>query len=1086
MRAAPRAAAAIWDRGMGVALCRGGGLVRMGGIATRGARRWRVALCFGALTAAVVVARPAAAGRNVWTAIGPDGGSVRALAVDLTNPRIAYAAAGRLFKTVDGEHWRRLPIDDYLTALAVDPRTPSTLYVGSQDDSGEGYIRRSDDGGETWSDPIPVLNDDVVAIAIDPQQPRTLYVTQGLAQIGISRDGGVTWAVATVARSLARSLALDPRRSGTVHAVSPRGLHTSTDYGSTWTLRAFPEPLDVSALAIDPVDSDLLYVGTYDAGLFRSADGGNTWTPDPDLAGVSVWGFTADAGTAAVFVRTDRGLFRIRGGGDGVEPTGLDGVQAVATAGATLYAGFSSAGIARSDDGGTTWQRASSGLGAAPVPITAGADGTLYAPADGVFRSTDHGRSWTLPTTGLRGFVFALAPHPVRGDTLYAGTEHGVFVSHDRAATWQPTGLVFDPPPYNASFHVRALAVDPSHPARLYAGTWEGLYVSADGGDTWQRIEQRLLRHVQVSQIAVAADGTAYVAVFGARSLFVSTDGGASWRLRDRRGGEFTALAVDPRRPGTLFAGRRFWYGSRRGGTDGLYVSRDGGRTWSLLRLGGYGPEWIDAVAVDSAGRVFAAGWRFAYRSDDASWQVFTAGLPGDVNTFAFAPDRPDVVYAGSSAGIFEVEIVEPCRGDCDGDGRTGVDDLVAAVVAAGDADAGACAVADRDANGEISIAEIIAAVRAGQRPCASIREPAYRAPRSLWLPALPFALFAADVDRDGRIDAVLATEGLVLVARGDGAGGFSLAPGGGFEPRGTIRAAEVLDLNGDGAPDLLLQTAADGSGDDLGVTAALNDGRGAFTPRATYRGRGRSSSPSFAAGDLDGDGVPDLVLADGSGTVIAYRGNGDGTFGATRTIRPQTCSGEDPYCYAVRAIADLNGDGVPDVVSSDDVLLGRGDGTFGDPVGGGADGPLVDLDGDGYLDTLAWSWPYGNVDVSFGAGDGSFSRFWTFASGGDWNDIAGGDLNGDGAPDFVVAIGPDWGDGTGDSADRLSLALNLGDGAFTMPRSLAVVGAPVVVATADVNGDGRLDLLAAVQCSQIGRPSCEGTAALTVWLAAP
>jgi hypothetical protein len=428
----------------------------------------------------------------------------------------------------------------------------------------------------------------------------------------------------------------------------------------------------------------------------------------------------------------------------------------------------------------------------------------LYARSDGVFRSTDHGRSWTLSAAGLPGFATALAAHPSQAETVYAGTIQGVFVSHDRAQTWQPTGLRFDPPPFTFSFEVRAIAIDPSDPARMYAGTWEGLYVSADGGATWQRVESRLFRDVTVSQIAVASTGAVYVGSDSGRiSLFVSTDGGVSWRVRDRRGSAFTALAWirGVRRRSTPGGGS----GRRRAAvrTACMRVATAAGRgRWrfrnpSMRRRSTPGDASSPPPGGGSTAPTTAA--TRGSRSPPACRMASTASPS--------RPIAPRSCMPGPTPAVFEVESVDPCRADCGGDGSVGIDDLDRR----GGRSQWRCrrrhlSVADRDANGRIEIAEIIAAVRDAQRPCANIPEPAYLAPRSVSLPALPFTIFAADIDRDGLVDALTVSERAIALWRGDGAGGF--APGSVTSVDDVIIGARGGDLDGDGAMDVVLTTS--------------------------------------------------------------------------------------------------------------------------------------------------------------------------------------------------------------------------------------------------------------------------------------
>lgn len=357
-----------------------------------------------------------------------------------------------------------------------------------------------------------------------------------------------------------------------------------------------------------------------------------------------------------------------------------------------------------------------------------------------------------------------------------------------------------------------------------------------------------------------------------------------------------------------------------------------------------------------------------------------------------------------------------------------------------------------------------------------------------------------ADVNRDGKADIVVANcggcygpprighGGSVGVLLGNGDGTFQ--PAATYDSGGAVSIfVAVADLNDDGKPDLVVVNR---NSDDIGVL--LGNGDGTFQPAVTY-GSGSGSPLMVAVSDVNGDGKPDLLVAhfcsgpiNCDGLVGVLLGNGDGSFQPAVTYP----SGGQ-YASAV-AVADVNGDRKPDVLVTTNVytcctsggavgvLLGNGDGTF-QPGVTYASGQLfippasarlavADINGDGkpdliVEDTECCKSANGAVSVLLGNGDGSFQPFIMYKSGaGGWGtSVAVADVNGDGKPDIVATD-------QCASANCLNnglVAVLLGNGDGTLQAAQAYSAGGFLtnsVAVADVNGDGKPDLVVANICA--------------------
>lgn len=316
-----------------------------------------------------------------------------------------------------------------------------------------------------------------------------------------------------------------------------QGIWRSEDGGETFTRSCagmFMEA-EVRALAVHPHDAKVLYAGT-DCGLYRTDDGGRQWqrleTPfDPGHgwpAGTLIWSLL-------------------------IHPRRPD----------TLFAGTCPPAIYRSPDAGASWQQLEVELVAECGPIVYSRvtciiadpadDDTIWAgiEIDGVRRSADGGATWQRLGEGLSSpDIHALAIVPGQPRRILAATNNDLNVSTDEGATWQPQH-VKDRFPWG---YCRAIVARADDPRTLFLGNGNGppgtagaLHLSRDGGVSWQQADLQPSPNSTIWTFATnAADPDLIFCASVNGYLYRSADGGATWRKCRHEFGEVRSLAWLP------------------------------------------------------------------------------------------------------------------------------------------------------------------------------------------------------------------------------------------------------------------------------------------------------------------------------------------------------------------------------------------------------------------------------------------------------------------------------------------------------------------------------------------------------------
>jgi photosystem II stability/assembly factor-like uncharacterized protein len=360
------------------------------------------------------------------------------------------------------------------------------------------------------------------------------------------------------------TIAIHPTNTSIIYiGAADGGVWMTTNGGSTWTpLTDGQCSLSMGALAIDPVNPNIVYAGTgeensavdsyYGCGVLRSADGGQTWTQlgasafggqgfdTPSMSRVLIDPVTAGSTTSTtLLVSANSGVYRSTNSGatwtNVLAGTASDIVRNPSTP-ATVYAalgnifGAASNGLYKSIDGGQTWTPLSGGFPTANVGrinlgIAASSPGTLYASVQntsglfgsllGIWKSTNGGASWTqLSATnatcnepGGQGaqcwYDMYVYVDPTNANTVYFASED-IYKSTDGGNTFTDIGGYSGG---NIHPDQHGFAFQPGNPSTIVVGNDGGVFMSQNGGASWSSLNQNLTL-TQFYGISVTPNGS--------------------------------------------------------------------------------------------------------------------------------------------------------------------------------------------------------------------------------------------------------------------------------------------------------------------------------------------------------------------------------------------------------------------------------------------------------------------------------------------------------------------------------------------------------------------------------------------------
>ena len=624
---------------------------------------------------------------NPWVLRGPTniGGRISDIEMSPTSFDTIYAgvASGGVFKSADGGiSWFPIFDETYTMSigdLVVDPINPNIIYVGTGEVNGGGGsvtyggngVYKSTDAGTTWNHLGLEATEYISRIIVDPINPQRIFLGAMGKLFGKN---------------------------------SERGLYRSTDGGVTWENKLFiSDSTGCIDIAMNPSDPNIVYAAMWErirrpdrrsyggltCGLYRSTDGGETWTE------------------------------LLNGLPNNSPNMGRIGISICESSPNIIYAIYADnigyfAGVYKSTNNGDSWTRTNDGALSSlfssygwwfgNIRVDPSNPNNVFVMGLDVYKTSNGGSSWFYSSGSMHVDQHGMYIHPANQNFIVAGNDGGVYKSSNAGSSWS---FITDMP--ITQFY--AIDIDYQFPNRCYGGTqdngtnrtltgnlndWHQIY----GGDGFVVLvdpsnNNFVYAEYQYGGFVRSTNGgnnftyglngvstsdrfnwcTPYIIdpsnpatlYLGTHRLYKSTNRAVSWTpisLDLTNGppggnqvyGTITTIAAAPSNPNVIYIGT----------DDGnVWVTLDGGSTWTKISTS-LPVRWVTRVAVDPDDAMTAyvtlSGYRYdeylphVFRTTDAgiNWLDISSNLPdAPVNDIIVDPDSAGVLYVGTDVGVF-------------------------------------------------------------------------------------------------------------------------------------------------------------------------------------------------------------------------------------------------------------------------------------------------------------------------------------------------------------------------------------------------------------------------------------------------
>jgi len=324
----------------------------------------------------------------------------------------------------------------------------------------------------------------------------------------------------------------------------------------------------VNVIRIDPSNTNTIYIGTASGGVWKTTDGGTSWTPITDnIADLSIADIAIDpANSNSIYIAT----------GDGCGYIGAAGQN-------DFWGGLYSAGVFHSTDAGATWSATGLSYTQSNNIIVrrllidpSNSNNLLAVTTTGISSSTDAGDTWTqtIAATVNHNF-YDLAYNTANSSIVYTGDNYNLYKSTDGGATWTEmrSGT------YCASNNsIETSAANPQVIYSLSSSSSYGLLKSTDGGATWvtKTYPSGAGFNGYYNHVFTVSDANSDFLVVGGTNLAKSTDGGTTWTSMTGTGVDHHAIKFLPGSTSTFYDGA----------DAGIYKTTNSGSSWTNITAG--------------------------------------------------------------------------------------------------------------------------------------------------------------------------------------------------------------------------------------------------------------------------------------------------------------------------------------------------------------------------------------------------------------------------------------------------------------------------------------------------------------------